>query len=416
MRGGGGHGCRRRTGAMWRHWPKCWTRHGGDWQRRRWPRREAPVLIDRRSRIRHASDGTRVGRLRTAEPTTSLSKGAIMTDRSDLHLSEAETLAQSLNSDVLLLNSSIYPTINYYVGGMCKNRNRRPNLLLILVTNGGDADAAYRLAVLLQNQYDKIWCFVTGICKSAGTLVAIGAHELVVSDQGELGPLDVQLYKEDEIGERRSGLTVLSALDTLHQQAFKAFEHFMLEIKFRSGGSITTRTATQLAATLTGKLMEPIYGHIDAMHVGEAGRSLSIAKKYGELLNLKSGNLQAGTLDKLTNEYPVHSFVIDRKQAEGLFKRVRPPLEEEKTLSERLDMLGGFATFPVSQSGNLIAFLNSEFVPPDAEVRDEARREVLDRGGCPEDPRADAGEAEEHASGRPPGGSAKDRKRDAAAD
>ena len=301
-----------------------------------------------------------------------------MTDRSDLHLIEAETLAQSLNSDVLLFNSPIYPSINYHVGRLCKDRNRRPNLLLILVTNGGDADAAYRLAVLLQNQYYKVWCLVTGICKSAGTLVAIGAHELVVSDQ--------------------------------------ALEYFMLSIKFRSGGSITTRTATQLAATLTGKLMEPIYGHIDAMHVGEAGRSLSIAKKYGELLNLKSGNLQAGTLDKLTNEYPVHSFVIDRQQAKRLFKRVRPPSEEEKTLSEKLDKLGGIATFPASQSGELIAFLNSEFVPPHAEVRDEARREVLDRGGCPEDPRADAGEAEEHASGRSPGGSAKDRKRDAAAD
>ena len=336
-----------------------------------------------------------------------------MTDRSDHHLSEAETLADSLNSDLLLLNSPIYPTINYYVGGMCKNRNRRPNLLLILVTNGGDADAAYRLAVLLQNQYDNVRCFVTGICKSAGTLVAIGAHELVVSDQGELGPLDVQLYKEDEIGETRSGLTVLSALDTLHQQASKAFEYFMLSIKFRRGGYITTRTAMQLAATLTGKLMEPIYGHIDAMHVGEAGRYLSIAKKYGKLLNRKSGNLQEGTLNKLTNEYPVHSFVIDRQQAKDLFKNVRPPSEEEKTLSEKL---GSLAIFPKSQSSKLIAFLNSEFVPPHAEVRDEARREVLDRGGCPEDPRADAGEAEEHASGRSPGGSAKDRKRDAAAD
>ncbi len=292
-----------------------------------------------------------------------------MTDRSERHLSEAEALASALNSDVLLLNSPIYLTINYDVSRLCKNRSRRPNLLLILVTNGGDADAAYRLAVLFQNQYDKVWCLVTGICKSAGTLVAIGAHGLVVSDQGELGPLDVQLYKEDEIGETRSGLTVLSALDTLHRQAFKAFEYFMLSIKFRSGGSITTRTATQLAATLTGKLMEPIYGHIDAMHVGEAGRSLSIAKKYGELLNLKSDNLKTATLDKLTNDYPVHSFVIDRQQAKDLFKRVRSPLEEERILAEKL---GTVATFPANRANKLIGFLNSEFVPPEAEVRDEA--------------------------------------------
>lgn len=335
-----------------------------------------------------------------------------MTDRSERHLIEADALADVLDSDVLLLNSPIYFTINYDICRLCKNRNRRPNLLLILVTNGGDADAAYRLAVLLQNQYEKVWCLVTGICKSAGTLVAIGANELVVADQGELGPLDGQLYKEDEIGETRSGLTVLSALDTLHRQAFKAFEYFMLSIKFRSGGSITTRTATQLAATLTGKLMEPIYGHIDAMHVGEAGRSLSIAKKYGELLNLESDNLEAGTLDKLTNDYPVHSFVIDRRHASDLFKRVRAPSKEEKALAEMLDDV---ATFPASHANKLIGFLNSEFVPPKAEVRDETRREVLDQGGSTEAPRADTGEAQEAPSGRRQGGSAKDRARDAAA-
>lgn len=30
----------------------------------------------------------------------------------------------------------------------------------------------------------------------------------------------------------------------LHQQAFEAFEHFLLQTKFRSGGDITTKTAT----------------------------------------------------------------------------------------------------------------------------------------------------------------------------
>ena len=268
-----------------------------------------------------------------------------MTNHDSLPLPEATAVAESTDCDILLLNGPVLSPVDHEVMRLCKDRRRRPNLLFLLVTTGGDADAAYRLATTLQHHYERITCYVTGYCKSAGTLVAIGAHSLVMSDSGELGPVDVQLYKEDEIAERRSGLTVLSALKTLHGQAFEAFEHFMLSTKFRSGGSITTRTATEVAANLTGRLMEPIYGHIDAMHVGEAGRSLQIAHKYGELLDSKANNLKQGTLNRLTNDYPVHTFVIDRRQAEELFKNVREPSADEAALAAKL---GRSAVFPIS--------------------------------------------------------------------
>ena len=43
--------------------------------------------------------------------------------------------------------------------------------------------------------------FIPRRCKSAGTLLLIGATSLIISDRGELGPLDVQLSKPDEIFE-----------------------------------------------------------------------------------------------------------------------------------------------------------------------------------------------------------------------
>lgn len=283
-----------------------------------------------------------------------------MTDQSDFTLEEADDVAELLDSDVLLLNGPIHSDagydMDYEVAKMCQDRRRMPNVLFMPVTYGGDAHVAYRLASVLQEHYTKVTCYITGYCKSAGTLVAIGAHQLIMADRGELGPLDVQISKEDEIGERRSGLTALSALETLHQQAFEAFRHFMLSIKFGIERSITTRTATQMAADLTGKLMEPIYGHIDPMHVGEAGRFLLIAKKYGEILNREAGNLKTKTLDKLTREYPDHGFVIDRRQADDLFNEVRGPSAEESILAKRL---GGMAVRP-ELSRPTVAFLNSE--------------------------------------------------------
>lgn len=197
---------------------------------------------------------------------------------------------------------------------------------------------------------------MSGYCKSAGTLVALGAHELVIADCGELGPLDVQMSKEDELGATRSGLTVLSALSTLQMKAYDAFEHFLLETKKRSLGLITTRTAIRVATDLAGSLFAPIYEHVDAMHVGEAGRSLEIAQKYGEILSQLSQNCRPGALEELTRSYPSHGFIIDRFQAQSLFNNVRRPRSDEIALADRLGLA---ARDPIRMQG-ILSFLNSE--------------------------------------------------------
>ncbi|MCY3843687.1 MAG: hypothetical protein OXH69_09110 [Acidobacteria bacterium] len=88
----------------------------------------------------------------------------------------------------------------------------RPNTLLILTTNGGQADAAYRIARLIQLTSREFLLFVPHRCKSAGTLLALGANSILMSPIAELGPLDVQLMQRDEIGRVRSGLVVRTAL------------------------------------------------------------------------------------------------------------------------------------------------------------------------------------------------------------
>ena len=51
------------------------------------------------------------------------------------------------------------------------------NVLLVLETYGGSADAAYKCARHLQDSYKKFSVLVAGYCKSAGTIFAIGANE-----------------------------------------------------------------------------------------------------------------------------------------------------------------------------------------------------------------------------------------------
>ena len=269
---------------------------------------------------------------------------------------EANIVADKHDADILFMNGPMEHPTDLMVMDLCESRRRRKNVILILVTVGGDANAAYRIARCLQELYERFVFFVSGYCKSAGTIVSLGAHEIVMSDRGELGPLDAQLQKEDELFQTRSGLTVLSALSTLHQQAYDAYEHFLLQTKFRSRGEITTKTANQTAATLTGELFGRVYEHIDPMHVGEAGRFLKVAHQYGQILQRQCGNCKPGTLDKLTTQYPSHSFIIDRLQAKELFVDVRSPLPEE---IEMIRPLGAAALEPRNQN-LLLTFLNEE--------------------------------------------------------
>ena len=258
-------------------------------------------------------------------------------------------LAEEMDADVILYNGPLTGHSATQFTRELKARRRRKNAFLLLVTYGGDASAAYRIARLLQEKYDRFMLYASGYCKSAGTIVAVGAHELIMSDYGELGPLDVQMGKRDEILGMQSGLTIMDTLTTLHQKALDACEVFFLNLSFKSHGSITLKTATDVATAMTTGLFAPLYSQIDPLVLGEAGRAMRIADSYGRRLLLKGQNITPLALEKMLNDYPSHGFVIDRLEAETLFENVRGPRELEERMA---DMLGDRALFDLNESEN----------------------------------------------------------------
>jgi ClpP class serine protease len=155
----------------------------------------------------------------------------------------ADAVSMALDADVILINGRIERHLDRHLIELCLQRRRKSSVFLILVTQGGDADAAYRIARCLQESYQRFVCFISGYCKSAGTLIALGAHELTFCDHGELGPLDVQMAKKDDLWELESGLTVMTALGALHEKAFSSFEYFFMQSEINSNGRIPTQTA-----------------------------------------------------------------------------------------------------------------------------------------------------------------------------
>ena len=204
------------------------------------------------------------------------------------------------------------------------------NCSLILTTYGGDPDAGYRIIRAIKRYYEKLSIYVFGFCKSTGTLMTLGADEVIMSDFGEFGPLDIQLTKDDELS-NTSGLNFVQSLTFLNEQLFRSFEENFLSLKRASQNTITTKTAADIASRLSVGLISPISGQIDPVKLGEVQRSIRIANDYGTRL-CENDNLIA----RLIVAYPSHGFVIDYQEASELFTNVRWVNDDESIIEQYL--------------------------------------------------------------------------------
>lgn len=201
-----------------------------------------------------------------------------------------------------------------------KIQDKSNKCLLIIETPGGDPHAGFRIARALHHNYESFDVLVPRYCKSAGTLICTGASTIYMDDVSELGPLDIQVKKDDEIFSRSSGLDIIQALNNLQTRSISTLKEVLIELT--GGASLSTKVASEIACKLTTGIYEPIYAQIDPIKIAEMLRATTIAYGYGNRLNEKSGILFPDSLSKLVLEYPSHGFVIDRKEARAIFARV----------------------------------------------------------------------------------------------
>ena len=246
----------------------------------------------------------------------------------------AKAAGDALNADVVIYSGVLErPSADKLIIG-CKSYGSHTNVLLILSTYGGDPDAAYRIARFLQARYERFTLFVNGYCKSAGTLIALGADELVMSEFGELGPLDTQVKDPNEVGERSSGLDVSAALAELQELSYDAFNANFR--KLRDEFEFTAKTAVEVATAMSIGLFKEVYGQIEPMQLGQNARAVRIALDYGERLlgNRARANATTESARRLVISYNSHSFVIDGQEARTLFTRVRGPHAVEAAVAD----------------------------------------------------------------------------------
>jgi len=233
----------------------------------------------------------------------------------------------------------------------------RKKAVLFLVTNGGDPDAAYKMSRYYQEHYDDLAVVVAGKCKSAGTLIAVGAREIAFTPYGELGPLDIQLSKVDRFDALQSGLTIEDALNTIEARALNKFYEIVRDYIQANKGLLSFASATKAASDFVTHLYAPVFARIDPEEVGARSRSMKIAADYGKRLDVRWQNMKKDTLRLLSETYSSHSFVIDQREAEGLFNRVRKANADEVAV---ITALGRHARFEVPDPDEFVFLALSE--------------------------------------------------------
>lgn len=273
------------------------------------------------------------------------------------------TVAGEYDADVFVYSGAIEGTAFGQLLTVMPEGRSRNNALLILTTNGGNAGAAYQIARLFQKAYQEFIVFLPSVCKSAGTLLAIGAHRLImIPTISELGPLDVQLQKQNEIFARKSGLLTRSSFEALGEAAFELYEKLMLNITLRSEGMVSFRLASELSADMASKLMAPIFAQINPDTVGSENRDLNIAWHYGVRLAEYSQNTLDQAIQYLINEYPSHDFIIDDDEARKLFFNVNFPSADLMTIVALLQ-----DAVIQEQNPSVARCLTDEFIPMEKE-------------------------------------------------
>ena len=238
----------------------------------------------------------------------------------------AAIAAKDQQADIYLYNGPINDAGHLRIIGAVAEPHHTKKAVLLITTYGGSAEAAYRIARWFQRFYDDFWLYPTYVCASAGTLIAIGANGLYMSPISELGPLDVQLSKRNELGETKSGLVTKAALERLQEVALSFWEHFMLEID-RKGQNLAFDTCSKIASSVCSTVFGELYKKIDPEILGQDDRDLKVAQEYGNRLMKHGKNISEAMIKKLVNDYPSHDFVIDSEESRTLFQRVEFPPE-----------------------------------------------------------------------------------------
>jgi len=210
-----------------------------------------------------------------------------------------------------------------------KSPKEQTVLHMALNSDGGDIYSAYKIINILREYAGELRIMVPLYAKSAATLMVLGANEIIMGPQSELGPLDLPIEHPLMEGIRISALDGVRPIDVL---AHIATEIAIGEvgIRLRQEVRMGRKDSVELALKFASDYITPIVSKLDPSVVNRCYRELRIAQTYGQelletymLAGQYGGEKEAERIaESLVWDYPAHEFAICLREARKLGLRV----------------------------------------------------------------------------------------------
>ena len=97
------------------------------------------------------------------------------------------------NCRLIVVSSPIYYESLRYLEELIHDANPEKDLHLMLTSLGGDGETALRMVHSIQSRCARFTVLLPDQAKSAATLIALGAHQVLMGPFGDLGPVDPQI-------------------------------------------------------------------------------------------------------------------------------------------------------------------------------------------------------------------------------
>ncbi|GAG74718.1 unnamed protein product, partial [marine sediment metagenome] len=181
--------------------------------------------------------------------------------------------------------------IDYYKASsflkILRNEPSIENLDLILDSGGGELTMAVKIASICKNYSTKFTVIVPFYAKSAATMIALSADDLILGKAGELGPIDPQV-------KHPTSDTFIPASSIKNALAF-----------------IESSNDPYIKITMADKL--------DPLLIGAYNMTIDEARQYlVEIPNIKNSENKQQMIDTFTKKYVDHGFPITQEICRSL--------------------------------------------------------------------------------------------------
>lgn len=201
---------------------------------------------------------------------------------------------------------------------------------IILHSPGGQPADAYRLIRSFREKFETVNVIVPLWAKSAATLFAFGASNLIMHEYGELGPIDAQIRKDDEDKPSEaweSALNVQSSLAQIEERSSQNFVELLLNLQRNPEVNIGRSKLAEMLLKYNSGLYAPLLSKIDTYEMGRMARYLDIGKLYARRILTQYGQIEPDKLDQLLDflvyECPDHGYVVDQAVLKDYLPNVR---------------------------------------------------------------------------------------------